>query len=897
MTKQYPCALLFMTLALAAFQAVPASGQYVYITSSTRCVPNSPCGTIQTDFYNPATGAGTALNSFLSTPSNALVFEPAGRFAYSPGVVLSVSPATGALTALSVPSFATGTFGLVMHPSGKFIFGIGANLIYAYSLDPVTGGLSPVAGSPWSTTVGNGIPAVDPLGRFVYLPSGGGVDVFAVNTSTGALTKVPGSPFATTQSIVWSVTPDASGKFIYTVGSTSNPVTAVTTYALEGFNVNTAGAFTTIPGSPFFTSNVMGKPVLSRNGKFLYAGALSGAATAYSIYGFSLNAVSGTLTLSGTPVQLSPLASNQLWMDLAGTFLFTTVQMSNTCTGPCPVLQAYAVDANAGSLTATANTIPITGGQFFGLASVVFYQAPAISLIQSISSSGTSVGTMAIAFPSANTTGNTIVAFVRMSTMNQTVSVTDSQGNVYSRAVSQTQSTDGHQTAIYYAKNVAAGINTVTAQFSAANAHPFLAIYEYAGLSATAPLDKVAAAQGNNSATASSGATAVTASANQLIFAGAGLPNAWPGTVTVGAGYTLLRQDLSGTSRAVNQSQTASAAGSFNPAFTLSAPTNWSAVTATFAAATSAPVSIANTTLPSGLVNNVYSGFVSAMGGTVPYTFSVTSGVLPAGLTLNSTAGTITGTPTGANGTLTTLNGAAAVSYTFTVQVRDAQGQTAARNFTAAFGSAMQWLGGYRNAGSSVASLAATFPNGNQGGDLLVVFVRMSTANQTVKVTDSYGNTYTDAVSQVQNADGHQVHIFYAKNVTASTSAANVVTATFSGVNAHPFLAVDEYAGFSSTAPLDLSAAAQGSGTTASTPATGTLASPFELVYVGSGYPNAWPGTVTAENAFSFHLQAQDTGNERAATEGTYSDTYGPYTGTFGLSQTANWSAIVATFR
>ena len=412
---------------------------------------------------------------------------------------------------------------------------------------------------------------------------------------------------------------------------------------------------------------MVGTPVLSRNGKFLYTGALSGTATAYSIYGFSLNAASGTLTLSGTPVQLSALASNQLWMDLAGAFLFTTVQMSNTCTGPCPVLQAYAVDANAGGLSATANTIPITGGQFFGLASVVFYQAPAISLIQSISASGTGVGTMA-------------VAFVRMSTTNQTVSVTDSLGNVYTRAVSQAQSTDGHQTAIYYAKNVAAGVNTVTAQFSAANAHPFLAIYEYAGLSATAPLDKVAAAQGNNSNTASSGATAATIAANELIFSGAGFPNAWPGTVTAGAAYTLLRQDLSGTSRAVNESQTANAAGSFNPAFTLSAPTNWSAVTATFAAATSAPVSIATTTLPGGLVNNTYNGSVSALGGTVPYTFSVTSGVLPAGLTLNSTTGTITGTPTGANGTLTTLNGQTFVSYSFTVQVKDAQGQTAAND-------------------------------------------------------------------------------------------------------------------------------------------------------------------------------------------------------------------------
>src|SRR5262245_36830499 len=49
--------------------------------------------------------------------------------------------------------------------------------------------------------------------------------------------------------------------------------------------------------------------------------------------------------------------------------------------------------------------------------------------------------------------------------------------------------------------------------------------------------------------------------------------------------------------------------------------------------------------LPTGVVGVSYSGAVLASGGTAPYKFVVTDGNLPAGLTLNSTTGAITGTP------------------------------------------------------------------------------------------------------------------------------------------------------------------------------------------------------------------------------------------------------------
>jgi len=49
--------------------------------------------------------------------------------------------------------------------------------------------------------------------------------------------------------------------------------------------------------------------------------------------------------------------------------------------------------------------------------------------------------------------------------------------------------------------------------------------------------------------------------------------------------------------------------------------------------------------LPTGVVGVPYSGTIAASGGTAPYRFTISDGILPAGLTLNPTTGAIAGTP------------------------------------------------------------------------------------------------------------------------------------------------------------------------------------------------------------------------------------------------------------
>ncbi len=107
-------------------------------------------------------------------------------------------------------------------------------------------------------------------------------------------------------------------------------------------------------------------------------------------------------------------------------------------------------------------------------------------------------------------------------------------------------------------------------------------------------------------------------------------------------------------------SGTPTASGGFSPVVQVADSCSTPQTTSNTFALTIAPavvplVIVTNTPLPSATVGVAYSTTVSATGGTLPYFWSVISGALPAGLTLNSTTGVISGTPTTSQTTTPTI--------------------------------------------------------------------------------------------------------------------------------------------------------------------------------------------------------------------------------------------------
>jgi Putative Ig domain len=114
-------------------------------------------------------------------------------------------------------------------------------------------------------------------------------------------------------------------------------------------------------------------------------------------------------------------------------------------------------------------------------------------------------------------------------------------------------------------------------------------------------------------------------------------------------------------------------------------------------AAAGTQVSITTSSLPSGQKNSAYSATLAASGGTTPYTWSISAGALPAGLSLGAGNGVISGTPT------------ASGSFSFTAKVTDSTSptkQTATKSFTVTIAS-----GG----STPVTITTSSVPNGQVG--------------------------------------------------------------------------------------------------------------------------------------------------------------------------------------
>ena len=149
----------------------------------------------------------------------------------------------------------------------------------------------------------------------------------------------------------------------------------------------------------------------------------------------------------------------------------------------------------------------------------------------------TATAKVGVPFKVAQTAGNLNVVVVGWADLTRSVvSVTDTKGNVYTRAIGPTVQTGVASQSIYYAKNIgaaAAGANTVTVTFTGAATFPDIRVVEYSGVDPVAPLDVAVGASGTTT-TANSG-TVTTTTANDVLLAA----NYVQGTTSsAGSGFT-----------------------------------------------------------------------------------------------------------------------------------------------------------------------------------------------------------------------------------------------------------------------------------------------------------------------------------------------------------------------
>ncbi len=176
---------------------------------------------------------------------------------------------------------------------------------------------------------------------------------------------------------------------------------------------------------------------------------------------------------------------------------------------------------------------------------------------------------------------------------------------------------------------------SVTATDASTGSGPYATTRSYT-LVVAAPGLALAPATLVNAAVGSAYNQTLVASGGTAPYSYAVTAGALPAGVTLSAGGTLSGTPSAGGSFAVTVTATdATPAGSGGPY----------AASASYTLAVTAPtVTIAPTSLPAATLGAAYSQLLAANGGIAPYSYTVTAGALPAGLTL-STAGTLSGTP------------------------------------------------------------------------------------------------------------------------------------------------------------------------------------------------------------------------------------------------------------
>jgi large repetitive protein len=619
------------------------------ITVSPASVPNGTQGSAYATTTLTSSG-GTSPYTFALTSGSL----PAGLSLLSSGVLSGTPSASG--TYSNVVVTATDAHGFTGTSSSYTII-VSAPL--AWSSTSLATGTVGVSYSSAITATGGATPYTYALNSGT-LPAG-----LTLNASTGAITGTP------------------------TAGGTFNPSFKVTD--ANGATLTSSALTLTINAPTLTVTPASGAlPGATQNAAYSQTITTSGGTPTYS-YVITSGALPTGITLAGNTLNGTPT--------VYGNFTFQiTATDSSTGTGPYTKTVSYTLDVNSAAPVITTSTLPngtvgsaytatisASGGTPAYTYQVISGTLPAGLLFNNgvISGTPTAGGTfpLTVQVTDANAKTGTqsyslIIAGATVTitpgsltltdgvVMNQTLTASGGT-SPYSFSVSSGSLPPGlslSSTGVLAGTPTSAGAYsfTVQARDSSTGSGPYSATQSYSG-SVGAPTLNLQPG-GPNLSTAYGQAYSVT-----FTTTGGIEPYSYTlsGTLPTGLSFNASTATLSGTP-----------AQSGTYPFTVVTTDHSTGTGAPFSTSqnytlivSAAAISLTPISLPNGQVGAAYGTTLTASGGIAPYTYSLSSGSLPQGMTLTPT-GVLSGTPTGGG------------SFSFTVLATDQNGQTGNRSYS-----------------------------------------------------------------------------------------------------------------------------------------------------------------------------------------------------------------------
>ncbi|MES2987141.1 MAG: putative Ig domain-containing protein [Pseudomonadota bacterium] len=595
-----------------------------------------PGGTVGSSYSQAATASGGAASYGYAVTAGAV---PPG-LTLSAGGVLAGTPTAG------------GTFNFTLTATDAY--GQAGSRAYSLAIGAATVTLP-------STTLAGG--QVGGAYNAPLNPASGGTAPYSYAVSAGALS----GGMTLSASGVLSGTPTASGTFTFSVTVTDSSTGAGPYSATQSYSVQ-------IEQEVPVANAVSATAAYGSTANAITLNITGGVAASVAIAAGPAN---GTAVASGTGITYTPRAG------YAGTdsFSYTATNAGGT-SAPATVTISVAsptitIAAN-GPLTATAGAAysrtftfsggaqPFSGYQVRNLPAGLAISGSSANSV-TVSGTPTNAGSFALAVSGTDaSTGNgpftteqgftLVINAPALALTPATGSFTAPYAAAFSQAITATGGTGPHSYAL--TGNLPAGI-TLNASTGLLSGSPTASGTFSFSVTATDTGSTGAGApftvEGNYSLNVVAPVVTVTPGALPTATAG----SAYTATLTATGGVAPYRFVLGGgalpaglsLSAAGNVSGTPTATGNFAFAVNV-ADANGQAGVANLTLIVANPaITITPATLPNGTQGTVYSQRLTATGGLAPYRFAVSSGTLPAGLTINAASGEIAGTPTGSGDT------------------------------------------------------------------------------------------------------------------------------------------------------------------------------------------------------------------------------------------------------